>query len=463
MRMLHRASPDASARYADRESPTVTSSRNTSDQPGAERPFPWIGLLTLAAAIFVLVTSEFLPTGLLPDMARDLQVSESRVGLLVTIFAATVALTTAPLAALTHRYSRKWLLIGVLGVFALANVLAAIAPSYELLIGARVLGGLAHGLFWAIAGAYAGHLVPRHQIARAVAVTSAGGTTAFVLGVPVGTAIGQALGWRSAFGIIAASVVLLALLVLRFLPAVDHRVSLATGEIPVPARRDPTFPGVLLVCLLVVIIVMGHNVFYTYIAPYIIDEAGFPRDSVSIMLFLYGGAGAIGLVLAGVVGSRFPRAGLYGMLAGVALSVAVLAVAPGIPVIVVVAIVVWGVAFGGIPALLQTRLLHVASPRIRDLGAALLTTSFNIAIGGGALIGGLLLDSAGLLVLPVVEAVVIVLAILVLVLADARSRRGRAAATADARRAEAHGPEAHRELEFGSPLTGPIPTSDRDA
>lgn len=419
-----------------------------------DRPFPWVGLLTLAAAIFVLVTSEFLPTGLLPDMAADLDVSQSQVGLLVTIFAATVVVSTAPLAALTHRYSRKWLLIAVLGIFALANVLAALAPSYELLVGARVLGGLAHGLFWAIAGAYAGHLVPREQIARAVAVTSAGGTTAFVLGVPVGTAIGQALGWRAAFGIIAGSVVLLALLVVKFLPAVDHRVSLATGEIPLPARRDPTFPGVLFVCLLVAIIVTGHNVFYTYIAPYIIDEAGFGRDSVSVLLFLYGGAGAIGLVLAGVVGSRFPRAGLYGMLAGVALSVAVLAALSGIPVIVVIAIIVWGVAFGGIPALLQTRLLHVASPRIRDVGAALLTTSFNIGIGGGALIGGVLLDQTGILVLPVVEAVVVALALVLLVIVDGRRVRGAAASLR---------PQAAREPEFGSPLTGPIPTADRDA
>jgi len=424
-----------------------------STTPSAERAFPWVGLLTLAAAIFVLVTSEFLPTGLLPDIAGDLRVSQSQVGLLVTIFAATVVISTAPLAALTHRYSRKWLLIAVLGVFALANVLAAVAPSYEVLVGARVLGGLAHGLFWAIAGAYAGHLVPREQLAKAVAVTSMGGTTAFVLGVPVGTAIGQALGWRAAFGIIAASVVVLALLVVRFLPAVDHHVSLATGEVPVPARRDPTFPSVLFICLLVAIIVVGHNVFYTYIAPYIIDEAGFPRDSVSVLLFLYGGAGAIGLLLAGVVGGRFPRAGLYGMLGGVALSVAALAAFSGVPVVVVVALVVWGAAFGGIPALLQTRLLHVASPRVRDVGAALLTTSFNIGIGGGALIGGVLLDRTDILVLPVVEAVVIALALVMLVLVDARQRRD----------APARGHDVAGEREFGSPLTGPIATIDREA
>ncbi|MDO9590070.1 MAG: MFS transporter, partial [Microcella sp.] len=120
-----------------------------------DRPFPWVGLITLAIAIFVLVTSEFLPTGLLPVMASDLAVTESQIGLLITIFAGTVVLTTAPLAALTRRYPRKSLLLIVLVVFSLANVLAAIAPSYEMLVGARILGGLAHGLFWAVAGAYA--------------------------------------------------------------------------------------------------------------------------------------------------------------------------------------------------------------------------------------------------------------------------------------------------------------------
>ncbi|UTT61464.1 MFS transporter [Microcella humidisoli] len=388
----------------------------------ADRPFPWVGLVTLATAIFVLVTSEFLPTGLLPVMARDLAVTESQIGLLITIFAGTVVVSAAPLAALTRHYSRKSLLLAVLAVFALANVLAAIAPSYELLIGARVLGGLAHGLFWAIAGAYAGHLVPRHQLARAVAVTSAGGTTAFVLGVPLGTALGIALGWRAAFGVIAAVVVVLVVLVIRFLPAVDHRVTLATGEIKVPVRRDPTMPSVLFICLLVVIIVTGHNVFYTYIAPFVLDTAGFAPEALSILLFLYGGAGAIGLVLAGVVGGRYLRGGLYGMLAGVILAVSVLALFAGVPVVVVIAFVVWGAAFGGLPTLLQTRLLQVASPNVRDVGAALLTTSFNIGIGGGAAIGAVLFSFSGTTWLPWVEAGALALAILALIIMEARRR-----------------------------------------
>lgn len=388
----------------------------------AERPFPWLGLSTLGVAIFFLVTSEFLPTGLLPAMARDLGVSEAQIGLLITIFAGTVALTAAPLTALTRHYSRKGLLLVVLVVFSLANVLAAIAPSYEMLVGARVLGGLAHGLFWAVAGAYAGHLVPRRQLARAVAVTSAGGTAAFVLGVPLGTVLGLALGWRAAFGVIAATVVVLVVLVIAFLPPVDHRVTLATGEIRLPVRRDPSMPSVLFVCLLVIIILTGHNVFYTFIAPFVLDTAGFAENSLGVLLFLYGGAGAIGLVLAGVVGSRYPRGGLYGMLTAVILAVTVLALFAGVPLVVVVAFVVWGAAFGGLPTLLQTRLLQVASPNVRDVGAALLTTSFNIGIGGGAAIGAALFSLSGTTWLPWVEVGALSLAIVALLVMEARRR-----------------------------------------
>nr|MDQ2697664.1 MFS transporter [Actinomycetota bacterium] len=152
--------------------------------------FPWVALIVIAATIFVSVTSEFLPTGILPDIAAELDVTESQVGFLVTLFAGTVVLSAAPLAILTRRFSRKGLVVVVMVLFLLSNVAAGLAPNYELLAAARVLGGLAHGLFWAIMGAYAAHLVPKKQLGRAVAITSSGATAAFVLGVPLGTALG---------------------------------------------------------------------------------------------------------------------------------------------------------------------------------------------------------------------------------------------------------------------------------
>ena len=402
----------------------------SSNSPTTSAPaFPWVGLLVLAGAIFVSVTSEFLPTGLLPDMAEELGVSESRIGLLVTIFAGTVVISTTPLAALTRAYSRKYLVVIVLLVIATGNVLAALAPTYEILVGARIIGGLAHGLFWAVVGAYAAHLVPKHQIGRAVAITSGGGTAAFVLGVPLGTALGHALGWRLAFAMIGVIVIILAALVLRFLPAVDHRVTLATGEIALPLRKDRSVPGVVILCIIIIVVMTGHNLFYTYIAPWLIGVGGFPEDSIAILLFLFGGAGAIGLVLAGLVSDRFPRAGLIVATSVVAVAVLVLGLFSQSQVVIVAAIVVWGIAFGGLPAMLQTRMLHTASARMRDLAAALFTTSFNFAIGFGALVGGLLLDQFGVISLPAVDVAIITVGVAFMLVSNvwltARARRPR--------------------------------------
>lgn len=389
--------------------------------------FPWIGLLTLAGAIFVSVTSEFLPTGLLPEMARELDVSLSTAGFLITVFAGTVVIATTPLAALTRKYSRKGLVIVVLLVIALANMLAAFAPTYEILVGARVLGGLAHGLFWAVVAAYSAHLVPKHQLGKAVAITSAGASAAFVLGVPVGTALGHSLGWRTAFGIIAVVVLLLALVVIKYLPAVNHHVPLRTGEIAIPLYRDRSVGAVVLLCVVIVILITGQNTFYTYIAPWLVDVAGFPSTSVAFLLFLFGGAGVVGLVLAGFAADRFPKRGFALALIGVMAATLVLALGSGNSVVVVVAFVVWGVAFGGVPAMIQTKMLRTASFRTRDLAAALQTTAFNVGIGGGALLGGILLDRTGIHSLPGAQIVFIGVGLALLVGADAirhsRARR----------------------------------------
>ena len=382
--------------------------------------FPLFRMLVLAGAIFVSVTSEFLPTGLLPDMAAELGVSESQIGLLITVFAGTVVVSTAPLTVLTRNYSRKWLMVLLLGAFALTNLLCAIAPTYEVLVVARVLGGLAHGLFWAVTGPYASLLVPRHQLARAISVTNAGGTFAFILGVPLGTALGHALGWRLAFGVMAGVVVVFALLVVLFLPPVSHRVSLATAELAIPVHRDRSIAAVAIVCVTVVLLITGHNTFYTYIAPWAIEVGGIAPDGVAGLLFAYGAAGAIGLVFGGIFGDRFPRASVAVALAGVVASVAALGAFGTSPPAVVAGMVAWSVFFGGLPALLHARVLHSASERIRDLAAASLTTAFNLAIGGGALLGGLLLDNYGLTVLPWSAVAIIAVALAFTVMTDRR-------------------------------------------
>ncbi len=385
--------------------------------------FPWIGLLTLSALIFTTVTSEFLPTGLLPDIAAEFDVSEAQVGFLITIFAASVVVSAAPLASLTRRFPRKPLVLVVLGVFVLANLLAAVAPSYEVLVVARVLGGLTHGLFWAVVGAYSAHLVPRSQIGRAVAVTSAGGTAAFVLGVPVGTAIGHLVGWRLAFVALAFIMVILALMAVRFLPPVQHIEPLRTGEIAIPMRKDKTVPVIIVICVTVALVITAHNIFSTYVVPFLIGPGSIDPSTVAGLLFLYGGGGAIGLVLAGAITDRYPRAGLLIATSVVLVAVLVIGLFPHVTPVLIGAVLIWGIAFGGLPTMFQTRMLKSASKRMRDIAAAYLTTSFNLAIGGGALIGGLLLTTSGVGILPFVYAGGLIIAMLFSLLADAWLRR----------------------------------------
>jgi len=404
-------------------------SKTTLPQAPVATSFPWVGLLTLAAAVFLAITSEMLPTGLLPEMSASLGVSESSVGLLVTWFAFTVVVTSTTLAHFTRRMPRHGLVIAVLVVFALSNVFTALAPSYELVVASRILGGLAHGLFWSVVGAYAAHLVPKEQIGRAVSITVAGGTIAFVLGVPLGTAMGHLIGWRMSFVALAVLMLIGALLVWRFLPPVTHYevrttdTNVTATQVPREKKKDLSVPAVVLICCITALIMVGHYTFYTYIAPFLIGVMGVGSDGLAPMLFAFGIAGAVGLVLSGTIFGPRPQLGIMLAVIVSALSVTALAVfATNLPV-AITAFVLWGIAFGTLPPLLQTRMLHTASLRFRDTASAIYTTGFNAGIGAGALVGAIVLNVAGLAVVPFVYVGVLAAAFVLLVVSDRVIRR----------------------------------------
>lgn len=363
---------------------------------------PWSSLLLLSAGIFVAVTSEFLPIGLLPQLTAELGITEAQVGLLIAVFAATVVVATAPLTHLTRAVPRKRLLIVLLVVFAVANLVAALAPNYGVLLGARVFGGAAHGVFWAVVSPYAARLVPPERLAGAVAVATSGATAATVAGVPLGTVLGAMLGWRAAFGVIAVLVVVIAALIIAVLPPVDHRATNAPAAARLSALRDATFAPVIVLCVTVVLVTLGHAAFYTYIAAWVIDIAGFEAGQVAGILLLFGAAGAIGVVVAGVLGDRFRRFLLPVLLVGVIVSVAALVPLSGVPVAVIVLVALWSGFLGGVPVIFQARLLQLASLELRDIAAAWLTVAFNLGIGGGALVGGIVIGAWSVAALPLV-------------------------------------------------------------
>lgn len=380
---------------------------------------PWPGLLLLAAGVFLSITIEMLPTGLLPEMSGGLGVAEPFIGLLVSIFAFTVVVTSTPLTALTSRMPRHGLLVAVLIVLGLTTLASALVPEYWMLAAVRVVGGVAHGLFWAIVASYASRLVPDHQIGRAVSVTLGGGTLALVAGVPATTLLGQAMGWRPVFAIVAGLTLLGALAVWRFLPPVGSQDGATAARF---RRGDRALGPVLLVCGVTAATMLGQYAVFTYVAPLITDVIGLRAGAVGPMLFMYGVTGAIGLVVAGSPLARRPTVAIVVAMAVAALSLVVLGLAPGVAASLV-AFAVWGLAFGAVPPLLQTRLLQSAPARQRDAASALYTTAFNVGIGGGALVGAVLFERIGVQGLPLLYAAV--LAVVAVVLVGAATRRDR--------------------------------------
>jgi len=363
---------------------------------------PWFPLTLLSAGIFVAVTSEFLPIGLLPQLTAELGITEAQVGMLITVFAGTVVVATAPLTHVTRMVPRKRLLIALLAVFALANLVAALAPGYAVLLVARVIGGAAHGVVWAVVSPYADRLVPPERLASAVAIATTGAPVATVAGLPLGTLLGTAVGWRVSFAVIAALVVIIAALIIAVLPPVEHREKDAPAVARVSAVRDATFAPVMVLCATVVLVTLGHAAFYTYIAAWVIDVASFGQGDVAGILLLFGAAGALGVVVAGVLGDRYPRSLLPVLLVGVAVSVAGVALLSEVQPAVVVFLTLWSAFLGGVPVIFQARLLQTASLALRDIAAAWLTVSFNIGIGGGALLGGIVIGAWSVAALPLV-------------------------------------------------------------
>ncbi|HEX4441985.1 MAG TPA: MFS transporter [Galbitalea sp.] len=392
---------------------------------------PYFALITLAVAVFISVTLEMLPTGLLPQMSAGLGVTESQIGFTVSIFAFTVVVTSAPISILMRRVPRHALLIAVLVVLAASALVSALSINYTMLVVSRIIGGIAHGVFWSVVGAYAAYLVPKEHLGRAVSIVLGGGSLAFVLGVPLGTALGAAFGWRLSFGVVAGLALVGAIFLFRFVPRVDHLaaggvITTPTGSIRLasreqlaePPRRDHSVTAVVFVCLITAVTMIGQYTFYTFIAPYLLGPVGLSESELSPALFAYGAAGAISLVLVALWLGRRPRLWLLASLLFLAAAILALALAPAITPLAIGAFFLWGLAMGNLPPLLQTRLLHAAPARIRDTASAFYTSAFNVGIGGGALVGSLVLAGVGLSALPWVFIGILVLALVLTVVSD---------------------------------------------
>jgi DHA1 family inner membrane transport protein len=345
-------------------------------------------LVALAASAFTYVTTETLPIGLLLPIAGDLHASPSAVGLLVTWYGLVVVLASIPLTQLTRRVPRRFLLPALLAVFVVATWGSVAAPSYPVLVAARVVTALSQALFWSLVVPTAAGLFPPRVRGRVLAVVMAGSSLAAVLGVPAGTWLGQLAGWRAAFLALSA-VGLLALVALAVLlpsgaPGDGHA---ARGTAP-DARRYWTLVA------MVVLAVTGAFVAFTYITPFLTRVSGFPSTAIGPLLLARGVAGVVGVTAGGFLVDRTPWGAMLVPVALQAGALLGLYAFPAVPVAAVALVAASGLAFSALTTALASRVLQVA-PGSADLAASVVSTAVNVGITGGALIGSVLLPHAG--------------------------------------------------------------------
>lgn len=373
---------------------------------GAEtEPQSWPAVWVLGLGTFLFVTTELLPVGLLPSIGEDVGVPISIAGLLVSLYGGIAAVTAAPLTALLARLDRRWLLAGLLVVLIVGNVVSALAPTYLVLLLSRMLIAFAHGVFWSTTPAAGMRLVAPKDGVRAIAVVLGGISVASVVGVPLGTAIGQATDWRVAFLVVAGLGVVTLVAVLLLLPSLPARNGGSLAAIP-GLLRDRGFRVAIVVAALAM---SGHYLAYTYLTPYLEEIVGISPALVSVFLLVFGVAGIAGNFLASGAITRNLRWSLLGGVGLLALSLLALSLGARSPVLAAVLLVSWGLSYAALPVCLQTWVLRSA-PHATDAASSVYVAVFNASIALGALTGGIAVEWIGIAAITWFGAVLVGLA-----------------------------------------------------
>jgi len=357
-----------------------------------------LALLALTISAFAIGTTEFVIVGLIPTIAGDLGVGLPSAGLLVSLYALGVALGAPLLTALTGRVPRKALLLSLMVLFTIGNLLAWQAPGYEALVIARVLTGLAHGVFFSIGSTIATSLVPKEKAASAIAIMFTGLTVALVTGVPLGTFIGQHLGWQSTFLAVSALGVIAFLGSLTFVPRdIPHQAPASLLQQAAVLRQ----PRLLLVYAMTAVGYGGSFVAFTFLSPILQNVTGFSEGAVSLVLLVYGVSVAVGNLWGGrLADRRGPIGALKVIFLGLAAVLGVLTFTAHVPWLALLTVLAWGaVAFGNVPGL-QVYVVQQAeryAPQAVDVASGLNIAAFNLGIAGGAWGGGLIVAHVGLI------------------------------------------------------------------
>lgn len=360
----------------------------------------WLPAASLAIAAFVFNTSEFLPVGLLPDIAQGLGESLSFTGLVITGYAWVVALTSLPLALLTAKLERRRLLLTLMGIFAAAHLVMPWVTNFATLLGARIAVALSHAVFWSIMFPLAARMAPKGQKAKGIAAVMGGTVLATVLGVPIGTKLGHWFGWQEAFAIVGGAAIISMLLIAAVLPEAPSRKAGSISSLPVILKR----PALRQLYLVAATAMLGNFTVYSYVSPIVTEAAGGSAEDVVTLLLVFGLSGFLGTILNTRILEKSTSLALVLPLAAMTTAFLFFLATSGIPAVHWVLVILWGASISGLMMSLNTLVL-AAGHDAADISTSLLSGIINVGIGGGAFLGSLLSANWSFASLPYAGAV----------------------------------------------------------
>ena len=346
------------------------------------RRVAWLRVVTRAIAAFIFNTTEFVPVGLLSDIAASFHMETAQVGIMLTIYAWVVALMSLPFMLLTSQMERRKLLIGLFVVFIASHVLSFMAWNFTVLVISRVGIAFAHAVFWSITASLAIRLAPAGKRAQALSLIATGTALAMVLRLPIGRIEGQYFGWRTTFFAIGMGALITLVCLIKLLPKLPSEHSGSLKSLPLLMRR----PALMSIYLLTVIVVTAHYTAYSYIEPFVQVVAGFSANFATVLLLILGGAGIIGSILFGKLGNKHASALVSSAIGLLLACLLLLMPAAGSESHLAILSLFWGVAIMIIGLGMQVKVLALA-PDATDVAMSLFSGIFNLGIGAGALVG----------------------------------------------------------------------------